>query len=265
MAGVHQHYFTRAAARMTLNVGDSLVAYVFLDPTSPPQEIMLQWSDGDWDQRAYWGANLIPWGSDGSQSRRYMGPLPRAGGWVRLEVPVSLVGLENSTVDGLAFTLHGGRATWDRAGKNSPTPAQLHLFTATPNDNGVAVSLNNSTQTSGIFDMFTFPNFGSDPRTHLTVFATGIRARARNTDLSNDVSLIGIPRPNLAESVTLEARAQGGRVLTLPVLFAGVQGDLPGLDECVFVLPSELQGAGNVALTLVVNGERSNSPSIMIR
>jgi hypothetical protein len=46
-----------------------------------------------------------------------MGPLPPAGQWVRLEVPVELVGLEGREVGGMAFTLWDGRATWDRAGK----------------------------------------------------------------------------------------------------------------------------------------------------
>src|SRR5206468_11874241 len=40
-----------------------------------------------------------------------------AGQWVRLEVPASQVGLEGQTLNGLAFTLFNGRATWDHAGK----------------------------------------------------------------------------------------------------------------------------------------------------
>ncbi len=66
--------------------------------------------------RAYWGQNLINWGTNGTTSRRYMGHLPASGGWVRLEVPAARVGLAGKTVNGLAFTLYGGRAWWDRAG-----------------------------------------------------------------------------------------------------------------------------------------------------
>ena len=36
-----------------------LFAYVYLDPANPPSEVMLQWNDGSWEHRAYWGANLI--------------------------------------------------------------------------------------------------------------------------------------------------------------------------------------------------------------
>lgn len=116
-AGAHQHYFEGATATLNPGVGDTLFAYVYLDPSTMPTEVMLQWNDGTWEHRAYWGANSIAWGVDGTDSRRYMGPLPAAGRWVRLEVPASLVGLEGRAIRGLAFTLFGGRATWDKAGK----------------------------------------------------------------------------------------------------------------------------------------------------
>ncbi len=119
VAGLHQHYFYGATATLMVNAGDKLVAYVYLDPSNLPSQIMLQWNDGSWEHRAYWGANNLPWGIDGTNSRRYMGPLPAAGNWVRLEVPASLVGLEGHTLHGMAFSMWGGRATWDRAGKTS--------------------------------------------------------------------------------------------------------------------------------------------------
>jgi hypothetical protein len=77
---------------------------------------MLQWNDGNWEHRAYWGANTIPWGVDKSDSRQPMGALPALGRWVRLTVPANLVGLGGREVRGMAFTLASGRATWGRAG-----------------------------------------------------------------------------------------------------------------------------------------------------
>lgn len=117
--GTHQHYFQNAStsARLSVNAGDTLFAYVYLDPANPPSQVMLQWNDGNWEHRAYWGANSIGWGVNGTNSRRYMGALPPLGQWVRLEVPASLVGLEGRVLNGMAFTLYSGRATWDRAGK----------------------------------------------------------------------------------------------------------------------------------------------------
>ena len=98
--------------------GDHLFAYVYLDPQSPPSEVMLQWNTGSWEHRAFWGANKISFGSSGSASRRYVGPLPPVGQWARLEVPASQVGLEGRNVQGMSFTLFDGRATWDLAGKS---------------------------------------------------------------------------------------------------------------------------------------------------
>src|SRR5262245_13012883 len=117
--GLHQHWFYGASQTLQVNAGDKLYTYVYLDPANTPSEVMLQWYEGSWEHGAYWGANNINWGTDGTESRRYMGPLPAAGGWVRLEVPASAVGLEGKTLNGMAFTLYGGRAWWDKAGKSS--------------------------------------------------------------------------------------------------------------------------------------------------
>ena len=121
---IHQHYFDGATQKLPVNAGDKLFTYLFLDVNNMPREIMLQWHDGNnWEHRAYWGQNRISWGTDGTDSRRYMGPIPTAGRWVRLEVPANLVGLEGATVSGMAFTLDAGRATWDLSGKTtSPAP-----------------------------------------------------------------------------------------------------------------------------------------------
>jgi len=115
--GLHQHYFNWATATLNVKAGDRLFAYVYLDPAHPPKQVMLQWNDGTWEHRAYWGRSLITYGVEGTASRRRMGSLPVTGKWAKLQVPAGLLGLEGRTVTGMAFTLFGGRATWDRAGK----------------------------------------------------------------------------------------------------------------------------------------------------
>jgi hypothetical protein len=132
VAGAHQHSFQGAIATLPVSVGDRLFAYVYLDPVHRPREVMLQWNDGSWEHRAYWGENLLGGGTDGTASRQFMGPLPVLGRWVRLEVPAASVALEGCTVHGMAFTLWDGRATWDRSGKISPQPTEMgvdDLFT----------------------------------------------------------------------------------------------------------------------------------------
>ncbi len=131
--GTHQHYFENATQTLAIGAGDRLFAYVYIDPANPPREVMLQWcaTDGTcWDHRAYWGEDLIGWGIDGTASRQRMGDLPAASGWVRLEVPAYLVGLEGKTVNGMAFTVYDGRATWDRAGVVRANGGQPHAVTA---------------------------------------------------------------------------------------------------------------------------------------
>lgn len=121
LPGMHQHYFTGATETLTINTGDSLYAYVYLDPSSPPSEVMLQWLDPltGWEHRAFWGPGRIGWGAIGTSSRRYMGQLPQPlGDWVRLEVPASVLGLEGHSLTGMAYTLYDGLATWGEAGKN---------------------------------------------------------------------------------------------------------------------------------------------------
>ncbi len=117
--GEHQHYFYGASSKMATAASEILFCYVYLDPNSPPTEVMLQWNSDEegWNHRAYWGSNSIGWGNDGTYSRQYMGPLPPTGQWVRLEVPVSFVGLAAHTCNGMAYTLSGGKAYWDKAGK----------------------------------------------------------------------------------------------------------------------------------------------------
>lgn len=119
VAGMHQHYFYGATETLSVSAGDTLFAYVYLDPLNPPRQVMLQWNDGTWEHRAYWGESLLPWGAEGTTSRYYMGPLPATGQWVKLGVPASAVGLEGRTINGMAYSLYGGRATWDDAGKIS--------------------------------------------------------------------------------------------------------------------------------------------------
>jgi hypothetical protein len=133
-AGIHQHYFENATATLSLGTGDSIYTWVYLDPYNMPSEIMLQWNDGGgWEHRAYWGANNMAWGTDGTASRYYVGPLPTGGQWVKLTVPASAVGLEGKNLTGMAFALFGGRATWDTTGKTSATPGSTVSVNATSN------------------------------------------------------------------------------------------------------------------------------------
>ena len=117
--GLHEHMFNGASATLKVDAGDTLFAWVYLDPDHVPAEIMLSWNDGgSWEHRAYWGANTITYGRDGSPGRFHAGPLPPAGRWVCLRVRSASVGLGGASLSGMGFSLVDGRATWDSAGRS---------------------------------------------------------------------------------------------------------------------------------------------------
>lgn len=114
-----QHVPRGMARPLTLSEGDTLFAHVWLDPANPPSSVMLQWNDGSWDHRAFWGEDAIEYGDIGADgpAHKPMGPLPAAGEWVRLEVEPSVVGLApDKPVRQMSFTQFGGSAYWDKAG-----------------------------------------------------------------------------------------------------------------------------------------------------
>jgi len=119
---VAQDYFSGGA---TFEVpGNGVIfAYTYLDPAAPPQAIMLQFHVGGWNYRALWGDETkIPFGTAGTKEKLVMGPLPKTGEWVRLEIPAGKLELKAGTkVDGFAFTQHGGTVTWDRLGIEAET------------------------------------------------------------------------------------------------------------------------------------------------
>ncbi len=219
-SGQHQHFFTGAASTMKVAPGTVLYAYIYLDPANPPSEVMLQWTDGSsWEHRAYWGANNIDYGADGTASRYHVGALPEAGKWVQLKVPAKSVGLEGKTVSGMSFSLYGGRATWDASGvmdpsvtnapgsgENAGTNSNLPTITVTARDGSVVGSK------SGVF---TFTRTG-DTNTALNVIysLSGAAASAVKTASSEPAvgAVIAIPSvtiPAGATSATLNIAANG--------------------------------------------------------
>jgi hypothetical protein len=126
--GTVRHEFQGAEPQLLVGEGDILFASVFIDPTDPPKELMLQWHSDGWKHRAYWGDDLID-NVAGSPPRHHVGPLPRTGKWVRLEVEAAKLGLKlGSKIDGWAVAVRGGTAFWDRAGLETWTPQPGQKF-----------------------------------------------------------------------------------------------------------------------------------------
>ena len=92
-----------------------------MDPNNPPETIQLQFNDGNWNHRAFWGANKGHSVENKTDHTNFpMGGLPEKGKWVRIEVPAKTVGLSpGAKVNGWAFTQFGGTVHWDKAGITS--------------------------------------------------------------------------------------------------------------------------------------------------
>jgi hypothetical protein len=128
-SGITQHFFTGAGPGLKIGEGDKLFAYVYLDPANPPKTVMLQFNDGSWEHRAFWGEDLITFGAGDADNHRPMGPRPEPGQWVRLEVDAARVGLAPGAVlNGWAFTQFDGLCYWDHAGIVTRTPQDGQAF-----------------------------------------------------------------------------------------------------------------------------------------
>jgi hypothetical protein len=133
--GTHRHLFHSDPTGFVVGTGDVLYAYVSIDsdPKNAPAEILLQWHDGkSWDHGAYWGPNVIAPKLKNGPAQRPMGPLPPAGRWVRLEVPARDVGLEGTTLRGMAFVLHNGRCLWGTTGSVKTEEPGVEVVQAFP-------------------------------------------------------------------------------------------------------------------------------------
>ena len=76
----------------------------------------------------------------------------------------------------------------------------------------------------------------------VTLFGTGVR---KNTDLSKAKATIG--------------------GVDAPVLFAGAQGQFPGLDQINLQIPEGARGKGEVTITLTVDGKSANTSTINVK
>ncbi len=92
------------------------------------------------------------------------------------------------------------------------------------------------------------PDLGAQSdQLYLLLFGTGLRSRSSLAAVSVQVS-----------------GADGQTLMTLPVEYAGAQGDFEGLDQVNLKLPRELMGQGVLNLTLLVDGKIANTVQIQI-
>lgn len=112
-----QHFFNEAIDGPVNHGDDSIYAWIYLSPEDLPSSIMLQIYSDDWEHRAYWGEDTFSFGVNGTPSRFRQGDLPKKGEWVRLDIPLEVVGIApEARINGIAFSQMGGTVYWDDAG-----------------------------------------------------------------------------------------------------------------------------------------------------
>lgn len=113
---VAQDFFSDANISYLIPANGHITAHCFIEEKNPPKAIMIQFNVGGWNHRAVWGEEgAIPFGKVRTPERVMMGALPKAGEWVKLDIPAEKVGLKpGMKVSGYAFTQFGGTVSWDR-------------------------------------------------------------------------------------------------------------------------------------------------------
>jgi hypothetical protein len=88
--------------------------WVYSEPKTPPQTIMLQFArDGEWF-RAYWGNSSINFGREGTRERWRMGNIPKPGEWSELSIYPADFGMLGSEIKHIALTSYDGVVYYDR-------------------------------------------------------------------------------------------------------------------------------------------------------
>jgi hypothetical protein len=230
---LHEHTFSGTSDLMKVGAGDKLFVYVYLDPSSKPSEVMVSWYAGNWEHRAYWGANSINYGTDGTASRFNMGAIPATGQWVRLEIPANVVGLENSVVTGMGFHLQGGRATWDKTGKSVTTTTTTTTDTTTTTTTPTTTTTDSTTTTG----------------TSVTVAATDAIATVGS---STDTALVTFTRTGSTSSSLLVNYGLGGTAEKWTDYRRIPEGDMP----TSVTIPA---GASSATMTIGAYGVKSGA------
>lgn len=117
--GLAQDVFEGFKESYKVGKGDRFFVNVRVDSAESTKAVMLQFHTTTWNHRANWGEMAaITYGGNYESSRKaYMGALPKAGEWVRLEVPIEDVNIKpGMTVVSIACTISGGTVHWDKLG-----------------------------------------------------------------------------------------------------------------------------------------------------
>lgn len=99
-----------------VNVDDILVAQVQLDPKNPPKAIFLRVLQEEVNHQVFWSSQALNRMNDTSLVQINGGPLPSAGAWVKLQIPLKAMQMVNGPIKSISIGTMGGVAYWDDIG-----------------------------------------------------------------------------------------------------------------------------------------------------
>ncbi len=110
--GVNQHSFNINPIK--LKGGSYIIQYVYLDPQDPPKGIMMKFNLSDGKQAGvYWEAEEEVFDIKEEEDIWYIGFLPKKGEWVKLDIPVDDIDIQDKELTGISYICYSGRLWWD--------------------------------------------------------------------------------------------------------------------------------------------------------
>jgi uncharacterized protein (TIGR03437 family) len=216
---------------------------------------------------ALFGVNLA--GYTASATLDQNGQLPTELAGTRVEVNGEAARLLYVSSSQINFVVPGNTAagTADVVVRNTATGAAQNatmlvqntaaaVFSADGSGRGPGAILNAVTYATTPFLVQTLEIAGSDQRTRLAVYATGLRYAGNS---SQDPSIV-----NVAANVGATAKDAAGNSYNLTVEYAGPAPGYFGLDQVNIVLPPDLDGAGVVSLFVTAESSTSNVVSFQM-
>ncbi|MBN9522322.1 PSD1 domain-containing protein [bacterium] len=128
----HQDSLTFRVRPVVVPENGTFEAWVYIDPLHPPAGVAVVLAGG---KRVAWGSDTKDFtGSAGGRVGATRGPLPPAGAWTKLSVPLSELGLKaGATVGSLTLQEFGGVVYWDDValvGETNPAADPLESLAA---------------------------------------------------------------------------------------------------------------------------------------
>lgn len=123
-AGAREIAFTAKDVNLAIGTEATISAHVHLDPANPPRAIGLEFiTDKAGARRLVWG-DVQAFGPEIAKTAQHMGALPKAGEYVKLEMPACDAEMhKGDAYTGIRLVQSGGAAWWDSIGAVYTSPS----------------------------------------------------------------------------------------------------------------------------------------------